>query len=307
AAPTAWDHTTPNWFNTSSAAQDIFYTGDTTLLDDTANTHIVTLIGTIQPGSVAVNNNAAAYAVGGAGTLVAGSLVKDGTAALVFSNSAANTVNGGVDIHAGSVTFANSGGNTFGIGAPVTVSDASLTFANGGTNTFGQGLIVTNSTVLVANPAANSYGPSITLDPGTLTLNQSVDATIGAVISNSVALAGGTLTKNNTNLLTLSANNGNFDGPIQVNGGTLKTSNGNALGNANGGTTIAAGATLDVNAQNLGSEPVTVGGNGATTNGAIINTGAGQNNALGSVTLTGDTTFGGTGRWDIRNSPAILS
>ena len=41
---------------------------------------------------------------------------------------------------------------------------------------------------------------------------------------------------------------------------------------------------------------------GVGTNGAIVNNGAAQQNALQNVTLTADTIFGGTGRWDIRSS-----
>ncbi len=45
----------------------------------------------------------------------------------------------------------------------------------------------------------------------------------------------------------------------------------------------------------------------ASNVGAIINSGAQQTNALTNVTLTGDATFGGTGRWDIRGTGAKLS
>jgi autotransporter-associated beta strand protein len=69
-----------------------------------------------------------------------------------------------------------------------------------------------------------------------------------------------------------------------------------------GATTINPGATLDVNGQNLGAEPVTVSGAGVGGNGAIVNSGADQLNALRAVTLVGDTTFGGTARWDIRQA-----
>ena len=73
------------------------------------------------------------------------------------------------------------------------------------------------------------------------------------------------------------------------------------------GIVISDGATLDVNGQNLSLEPVTVSGSGASGNGAIISSGAQQLNALVTVNLAGDTTFGGTGRWDIRGAGAALS
>src|SRR6185369_15909027 len=66
------------------------------------------------------------------------------------------------------------------------------------------------------------------------------------------------------------------------------------------------GGTLDVNGINLTTEPISVQGSGVSSAGAIVNTGAQQTSALANVTLTGDTTFGGTGRWDIRGSGAQL-
>lgn len=305
--PTAWDYATVNWLNISTANPDLFYGGDTTVFNDTASTNAVQLIGIIQPGTMVVSNNALSYALGGAGLLNAGSLTKQGAASLIISNSAANTISSAMTIDAGSLTFANAGANTFGSGAPVTVNSGSLTLGNSAGNTFNKGLTLNAGTTLVANAAANTFGPDILLNSGTLTFNQPLDVTVSTVISNAVPLTAGLLVKQGANMLTLSGNNTGFDGSIQINAGTLKTSNGNALGNANGTTTIANGATLDVNGQNLNGEPVVVSGSGVGGNGAIINTGGGQNNALGSVTLTDNTTFGGTGRWDVRNLPALFS
>jgi autotransporter-associated beta strand protein len=105
-------------------------------------------------------------------------------------------------------------------------------------------------------------------------------------------------------LLTLSGANSGFGGPISVtSGNTLKLGANDVLGTTNGATTIASGATLSVNGKSNQSEEIIVSGAGVdSTSGAIVNTGAAQNNALGRVTLVGDTTFGGTARWDIRSS-----
>src|SRR5207244_7513260 len=89
--------------------------------------------------------------------------------------------------------------------------------------------------------------------------------------------------------------------------GTLQTGNNAALGSAVGNTVISNGATLDVNGRNLTTEPIVVLGPGVNNAGAIINTGADQLNALINVTITGDTTFGGSTRWDIRGTGATLS
>jgi len=113
-----------------------------------------------------------------------------------------------------------------------------------------------------------------------------------------------TLVKDGASTLTLS-NANDFTGAVTVNGGILKAGNVTALGTAAAGTTINSGATLDVNGFNLTAEAVTVSGAGVGGRGAIINTGAEQQNALRNVTLAGDTTFGGTGRWDIRTAASL--
>jgi autotransporter-associated beta strand protein len=117
--------------------------------------------------------------------------------------------------------------------------------------------------------------------------------------------------KDGTSQLTLNSTN-DFTGTVSILAGTLKTGNASALGSASGATIIASGATLDVNGFNLGLRPVTVSGVGVGTNGAIVNKGGSIFPALAYVTLAGDTTFGGTGRWDLRSSDttatnAILS
>ncbi len=94
---------------------------------------------------------------------------------------------------------------------------------------------------------------------------------------------------------------------VSITGGTLKAGSTAALGtNSTIGTQIDGG-TLDINGFNLSTEPISVDGTGTSGAGAIVNTGSQQTSALTNVTLTGDTTFGGTGRWDIRGTGATLS
>src|SRR5262249_26331760 len=80
-----------------------------------------------------------------------------------------------------------------------------------------------------------------------------------------------------------------------------------SLGTVDTGTLIASGATLDLNGSVVGAEALIVSGDGVGGNGAIINSGADNINAVQNVTLVGNTTFGGTGRWDIRGGVAALS
>jgi autotransporter-associated beta strand protein len=139
------------------------------------------------------------------------------------------------------------------------------------------------------------------LTAGTVTFDGASHYTLGGTGN----LVGGTsIVKNGAHTLTIANTTANtFTGDITVNGGILKAGVATALGAAvvGTGTTINSGATLDVNAQNLGAELVRITGSGVGGNGAIINTSATQQTqALRFVTLLGDATIGGIGRWDIR-------
>lgn len=70
---------------------------------------------------------------------------------------------------------------------------------------------------------------------------------------------------------------------------------------------ITPGSTLDVHNRSQNNETfmVQVSGAGVGGNGAIINTAGGQVNALRNVELLGPTTFGGSGRWDIRGGGGV--
>jgi len=87
------------------------------------------------------------------------------------------------------------------------------------------------------------------------------------------------------------------------------------LGSTAAGTVIESGAMIDLggtgtaNILNLGAEAFTVSGTGVGGLGVIVNNGTNdQQNAIqGAVTMVGDTTFGGTKRWDIRNAAGLLN
>ena len=142
------------------------------------------------------------------------------------------------------------------------------------------------------------------------------------------AITGGTLRKDGTGNLTLATTNsypgltdiragtlfvtgsvGN-NSLVSLTGGTLKLGAANALGTNNTTATTGtqiAGGTLDLNGFAVGTEPISVQGAGLSSAGAIINNGANQTTAMSNLTLTGDTTLGGSGRWDIRGTGATLS
>jgi fibronectin-binding autotransporter adhesin len=155
---------------------------------------------------------------------------------------------------------------------------------------------------------------------GNLTFNNTTgnDYTVTGVLTGP-----GGISKLNTGTVTLASAN-TFTGPINVadgvlvlsgantgtgavsvTGGTLRLGNGEALSTA-ASVTIAPGGTLDVNGTTPGTKipEIHVSGSGVGGNGAIVNNGAGitNNNHALVITLDGDTTWGGSGRYDINNT-----
>lgn len=121
-------------------------------------------------------------------------------------------------------------------------------------------------------------------------------------ISGSGQISGATqIVKLGSSTLTLNTTN-EFSGGIVVAGGTLMAGNPYALGGQGGFVIVTNGATLDVNGNNLGMDTILVSGAGVSNNGAIVNNGAAAIPALALVELAGNTTIGGTGRWDLRSS-----
>lgn len=180
-----------------------------------------------------------------------------------------------------------------------------LILANSGTNDFFGPVNVNAGTVQVGNGGtAGNISAGSVVNNSRLLFNRSDNVTVGNVIS-----GGGLLEQNGTGILTLAGNNNSFTGEVLVAQSTLRPASGTALGTVEGRTRVSPDATLDVNGQNLGGEPVLVSGAGVGGNGVIVNTAGAQQNALRNVTLASDVVFGGTSRWDIRDSggPATLS
>ena len=172
-----------------------------------------------------------------------------------------------------------------------------LILNNSGTNDFFGPFIINAGTVQVGNNSASgSLGADGVINNGSLVFARSDNATIENPISGT-----GTLTQNGAGVLTLSGNS-TFTGPTVVAQSTLRAGSSTAFGSADGTTSVNGGSTLDVNGQNLSTEPIVVFGTGVGGNGALINTGGDQLNAFRVVTLVGDTVVGGTARWDIRTN-----
>jgi fibronectin-binding autotransporter adhesin len=187
--------------------------------------------------------------------------------------------------------------------ASIVVSNSlqNYTFAGSGGLTAGSLIKQEAGTLTLANTGVNAFSLGIALNEGTLILNFPADATLDAALSDDGS-GNGTLQKQGTNTVTLSGNSPNFNGTILVSAGTLKAGSTNGLGSITAGTTVIAGATLDINGFNLGAEPITIIGDGVGGLGALVNNSTPDlQDAVQDVTLAGDATVGGAHRWDLRN------
>ena len=134
---------------------------------------------------------------------------------------------------------------------------------------------------------------------GNITVNTGSSVTFNGIISTSGNLAiGGTGTVN------LNAAN-TYSGTTTISSGFVYLGNNSALGASTAGTTISGTGQLDIKGKNLGTEVITISGNGDGS-GALVNSLGEQINALGRLVLAADATIGGTVRWDLRNSSPSL-
>lgn len=213
---------------------------------------------------------------------------------------------GSMDVTNNSLNYTIAGvGSLSGKFSVIKDGPGSLLLDNGGNNgmSISGSFAIANGTVQVGNGDANGTLAAAggVADNGALVFDRTDTTTNGSSISGT-----GSVSQTGTGTLQLSGNN-SFSGGVNVMQGTLQARSNTALGSTNGTTTVSSGATLDVGGQTLNVYPVVVSGIGIGGNGAIINSVADTTTAMGNVTLTGDTTFGGTRRWDIRGGAATLS
>ncbi len=129
-----------------------------------------------------------------------------------------------------------------------------------------------------------------------------VDANIDYTFQGAGKISGGTsLVKTGPATLVMNATN-DYAGVTAISNGTVVVGSATALGT--GGDVVIAGGTLDVNGiamyNRLGR--FIVSGSGLYGQGAIVNNGAAQNNAIRCLHLAGDATIAAAGnRWDVRS------
>jgi autotransporter-associated beta strand protein len=279
------------------------------------------------------------YAPAGAGTALtidAGQTLTLQSGGLAFNGTAGAgsiTGSGGLTTPADLIVATVVGANALTIDAPIEGAGGLAKIGNGnlvlsGVSTFTgetramQGTLTLSSpgalqgsTLNMAQPDLGAVTVASDLNLGGLTGNRAlsggnfvmnVGSNGASTVYSGVLSAVSQFTKSGTGILTLSGAN-TYTGITYIAEGTLKVGNNAALGGTGTGTAILPGATLDINGnRDIRNEQIVVSGAGVDGLGAIVNNGgADAQNALKWVTLVGDTTFGGTNRWDIRNSGAV--
>ena len=141
------------------------------------------------------------------------------------------------------------------------------------------------------------------LTPGFAIVAGTADFTFGG---NGRLIGNGDLRMLGSGSLTISNNNDAFGfdtykGLITVSsGGTLILGHNGALGDTSVGTVVESGGTLNLNGKNIDFEPVSVAGDGVGGAGAIVNhANVPLSYNLSDITLTNDTTFGGSNHWAV--------
>lgn len=177
--PTAWDHSTTNWFNGDTGGFDVFYNGDATIFDDTAATNRVEIVGTNQSSRIVMANHTMAFTFEGDGSLI-GPLQLDGTGNLTLALSNTPTLSS-ISNNAGTLIFAL-GDGTHTIAANITDDGSGMgTIAQNGANTLVLrgannffGTVQVNNGILRAGAlSALGFGPGVAVvaDGATLDIN----------------------------------------------------------------------------------------------------------------------------------------
>ena len=232
-----------------------------------------------------------------------GGLIKAGTGTLALT--AANTYSGGTTLSAGVLTVsddqalgtgtltlntgtlqstaANTVANTATLGGNVTLQDIDLsgTFTQSGGNRI---LTLNNANLSgTLNLSNNNTGRTLT------TAIASGTTTFSGVIQNGGTGAGG-LTKTLGGTLVLS-NANTYTGATTVSGSTLIVQHDSALGSTAGSTTVASGATLQLDgSRTIGAEGLTISGAGVGGAGALRHS-SGTSSWAGNITLAAASTI----------------
>jgi fibronectin-binding autotransporter adhesin len=300
--------------------------GTSALTIGTANTFSGNV--TLGAGQLNINNSAA---LGSSPTLIinGGSLGNTSGAAVTVASNPAQTwrtdiaFNGTSDLNLGTGAVTQDPANlTSGAARTFTINNATLTVGGNISNGAGNNGIVKAGTGTLALGGQNAFSGATAINAGTLRIGTSTSLGGAQVINASVfggttitlpsvagLFVGGSVTGTGiaagttitaidvpNNVITLSATSTSSPNPVDL-----------TFGTSTAAVTVASGAALDfggtttANSIVVGPREVSIIGDGVSGSGALTNSGTtNQQNALQVVTLTGNASVGGTGRFDIR-------
>ena len=282
--------------------------GSTTGSTTVATGATLELQGGISVGSEALKLNGTLSDVSGdnfsAGAISgAGGITKGGTGTLPLSGSSGNTFTGTTTINAGTLKLNKTSGNA--IGGDITIGNgagtdtlvlnrsdqiadtSAISMTAGGTPTFD----LNGKDERIGSLASSNSSASGDLGNGTLTTGDSTSTKFAGVISGS-----GALTKAGSGTFTVTGSN-TYTGVTTVNAGTLNIQHNNALGSNSGSTTVASGATLQLEGG------ITVGAEALSLSGTLTDV-SGDNTFGGAISGTGVVTKAGTGTLTLSGSGA---
>jgi len=199
----------------------------------------------------------------------------------------------------------NGGSKIGGVGGLAKQGSGTLVLENTGINDFTGDITISAGTLQIGNNNSAGNLPATTpiLNNGALVYTRNDSVSVSNLISGA-----GTLTQNGNGGVLSVAGVNTFTGVTTISQGTLQTFSSAALGATNGGTTVASGSTLDVafNSINLGQEAVTISGNGAGGQGALVNNSGDNATFVGPnvsrLIMAADAAVGGSGRLDLRST-----
>ncbi len=262
-----------------------------------------------------IKSGTGTWVLTGASTATGGTIINQGTLRLSGSSARLPGV-AGVATDAGNIWFssANTGAilefeeaAQLGAAGQIRFRNSGGTAGNGGMLRF---IGTTNQVVSKDIQCDSTIGVRLSSESATakVTYNGSFATIVGgtrpvylegsSTTLNEVAAAIGTgingLTKRGAGTWVLSGNS-TYTAATAVTAGTLMLGHANALGTTAAGTSVTAGAVLDLNGIAVGAEALTLNGTGISSGGALINSSGTAATHSGAITLASAASLGGSG------------
>jgi autotransporter-associated beta strand protein len=274
---------------------------------------------TINSGSL-LTSTANRLADSGGVTVASGAIFQLGGNETIASLSGAGQVKVGTATLTTGASHSTFSGTLYGSGDLVKVGGGIFTLSgNNGLSTFTGNAIINDGTLVLASANALNAGTVLTMNGGTLTVNQRTiigaleqgtgvvngtgelvsaltltsSGALNSILADGVDYAAGIL-KRSEEMTTVGAAN-TFTGKIIVQGGTLRLVEGGSF-DADSSLNMSAGGTMDLNNKSQSFSAVNgTGGTVALGNGTLGVDGSSDSNFAGSITGNGSLTKDGSG------------